>query len=103
MINYPLYDAIRLHEKSRLHKRAAHASAREQPMQSSPKAQVYIELTHYASLCMDVECKLFFMTWKCNVQRFFNYHVTLVETFIKHNIECAWLVNEIKAYSRPIY
>jgi len=34
MINYPLYDAI--HEKSRLHKRATHASA-----QSTPKAQVY--------------------------------------------------------------
>jgi len=34
MINYPRYDAV--HEKSRLQKRATHASA-----QSSPKAQVY--------------------------------------------------------------
>jgi len=43
----PLYDAI--HEKSRLHKRATHASA-----QTSPKPNVYIE-HHYASLCIDVE------------------------------------------------
>jgi len=72
MINYPLYDAI--HEKSRLHKRATHA-----PAQSSPKAQVYIELTQYASLCMDVECKLFFIR---NVMHK-DFSTTVVETFIK--------------------
>jgi len=42
-----------IHEKSKLHKRATHASA-----QSSPKAQFYSY--SYSSLCMDLECKLFF-------------------------------------------
>jgi len=28
----------------------------------------------------------FFMNYKRNVQRFFNYHVTVLETFIKRNI-----------------
>ena len=27
-----------------------------------------------------------FMNYKCNVQRFFNYHVTAIDTFIKRNI-----------------
>jgi len=44
-----------------------------------------IELTLYALLCMELECKLF-MNYKCNIQRFFNYHVTVVETFIKRNV-----------------
>jgi len=26
------------------------------------------------------------MIYKCNLQRFFNYHVTVVETFIKRDI-----------------
>jgi len=45
-----------------------------------------IELTHYALLCMDLECKMFFMIYKCNLQGFFNYRVTDAETFIKRNI-----------------
>jgi len=45
MINYPLYDAT--HEKSRLHKRATHASA-----QSSRKSQVYKTRVRNLSLAM---------------------------------------------------
>jgi len=39
-----------------------------------------IKYTHYALLCMDLECKLLLMNMKCNLHRFFNYHVTDVET-----------------------
>jgi len=39
-----------------------------------------------------------------NVQRFFNCHITdVVETFIKRNMEFAWLIDDAEAYSRPIY
>jgi len=41
------------------------------------------------------------MNQKCNVQRFYNYHVIGVETLDKRNIYCAWLIDEIEAYSRP--
>jgi len=35
---------------------------------------------------MDLVCKLFSMNQKCKVQRFYNYHVTGLETIIKRNI-----------------
>jgi len=73
---------------------------REQPMHPPKvpqKPKFYRIYSHYASLCMDLECKLFFfMNWKCNVQRFFNYHVTVVEAFIKPNIQYnahGWLMH----------
>ena len=52
-INYPLYDAV--HGKSRPQEQPIH------PPKVPPKPKFTLEFTHYASLCMDLECKLFFM------------------------------------------
>jgi len=38
--------------------------------------------------CVWIGMQTVLMNLKCNVQRYFNYHVTVVETFIKCNIYC---------------
>ena len=42
-------------------------------------------MLHYANM-HGLGMQTSFMNYKCNVQRFFNYHVTAIDTFIKRNI-----------------